>query len=69
MNRPSTFVTFDDYASKVFLPYVLSWFKKHQRADVDWDVCRKDSLKAELRREHGAGIRRRVIARTKVPGN
>ena len=69
MKRPGSSVTFDDYASKVFLPYVLSWFEKHERVDVVWDVYQKDSLKAETRRERGAGIRRRVTATTKIPGN
>ena len=38
MKRPVNSVTFDDYASKIFLPYVLSWFEKHQRVDIVWDV-------------------------------
>ena len=69
MKRPNTCITFDDYAEKVFLPYVLSWFDTHLRVDVVWDVYKKDSLKAEVRRKRGAGIRRRVTPSTKILGN
>lgn len=69
MKRPGTSVTFEEYTNNIFLPYVLSWFETHIRVDVVWDVYKKDSLKADVRRKRGAGIRRRVTPSTKIPNN
>ena len=69
IKKPGASVTFEDYADHVFIPYILSWLVKHESVDVVWDVYDSNSLKAELRRQRGSGIRRCVTLGTKIPGN
>ena len=42
-----------------------------QRLDIVWDQYKQDSLKADTREKQGKlkGIRRKVAASTKLPGN
>ena len=67
--KPHAANTFDDYALKVFLPYVLSQLKRASRVDIVWDQYFDNSLKSQTRSKRGRGIRRRVEASTNLPGN
>jgi hypothetical protein len=69
MLRPGNATTIGHYSASVFLPYIAQWFEYNQRIDVVWDVYSKSSLKSGTREKRGSGIRRRVTAATKVPGN
>lgn len=69
MLRPGSAVTFGQYFTDVFAPYILSWFEINDRVDVVWDVYTKTSLKSGTREQRGTGARRRVTLTTKVPGN
>ena len=46
MLSPGSAKTFQDYASKVFIPHVLAYLKTADRIDIVWDVYRSESLKA-----------------------
>ena len=67
--RPGTASTFQDYAEKVFLPYVMSWLKGVYRLDIVWDAYKLNSLKASTREIRGSGMRCRVTSTTKIPSN
>lgn len=56
---------FDDYAEKVFIPYISS--QSSQRVDVVWDAYVPDSLKEATREKRGKGVRRKVSGSTKLP--
>ena len=60
MLRHITAKTCDDYALKVFLPYVERQLEHANRVDIVWDQYREDSLKSQARTKRGRGIRRRV---------
>ncbi|KAK3737870.1 hypothetical protein QZH41_006348, partial [Actinostola sp. cb2023] len=61
--------TFDDYADKVFIPYLLQQLQDIPRLDVVWDRYIPDSLKASTRDKRGKGTRRKVAGQTKLPKN
>ncbi len=61
--------TFDDYSSKVFLPYLVKHLQLADRVDVVWDVYRPDSLKAFTRQCRGTGELLRVSGTTSLPSN
>jgi glutaredoxin-related protein len=61
--------TFDDYANKKFLPYILTELQYVQRLDVIRDVYQQDSLKNSTRERRGKGKTRRVIGKGDLPGN
>ncbi len=67
--KPPVASTFDDYGHKVFLPYVLSQVNRANRVDIIWDQYFNNSLKSQTRIKRGKGIRRRVEASSKLPGN
>lgn len=67
--KPRVSSTFDDYAHKVFLPYVISQLNRANRVDIVWDRYFNNSLKSQTRSKRGKGIRRRVEASSSVPGN
>ena len=67
--KPHVSSTFDDYAHKVFLPYVLSQVNRANRVDIVWDRYFNNSLKSQTRSKRGKGIRRRVEASSSLPGN
>ena len=48
-------VTFDDYANKVVIPYLVRHFECGQRVDVVWDEYKKDRLKSGVRNMRGTG--------------
>jgi len=67
MLKPSGCVTFEDYAEKVFVPYIQSQLVSVQRLDLVFDQYIKGSLKASARAKRGQGMRRRVNAESRVP--
>lgn len=69
MLKPVNSKTFQDYANKVFLPYIQSQLQHVSRLDLVWDVYLPESLKADTRSKRGKGIRRRVEASSAVPQN
>jgi hypothetical protein len=56
---------FDDYAEKVFIPYLSR--QESKRVDVVWDSYVPGSLKEATRQKRGKGIRRKVSGGTKLP--
>ena len=69
MLKPVNSKTFQDYANKVFLPYIQSQLQHVSRLDLVWDVYKPECLKADTRSKRGNGIRRRVEASSVVPQN
>ena len=69
MIRPRNSVTFGEYFTEQFVPYIMTWFESNERVDIVWDVYSKTSLKAGTREQRGTGVRRRVTFATKIPGN
>jgi hypothetical protein len=67
MLKPSGCVTFEDYAEKVFVPYIQSQLVSVQRLDLVFDQYIEGSLKASARAKRGQGMRRRVNAESRVP--
>lgn len=67
--KPHAAKTFDDYALKVFLPYIYNQLKRACRVDIIWDQYFDNSLKSQTRSKRGKGIRRRVEASSSLPGN
>ena len=67
--RPLAAKTFEEYATKVFLPYVRSTLAHASRVDIVWDCYLENSLKSQTRSKRGKGIRRRVESSTILPGN
>ena len=47
---------YDDYAVKIFLPYILG--QEAQQVDIIWDQYRYGSIKAGVREQQGKGVRR-----------
>ena len=60
MLRPGYAKTFSEYASQVFLPYIVSQTQHASRVNVVWDEYHPESLKAETRSKRGKGVRRHV---------
>ena len=69
MASPGAAKTFQDYADKVFMPYIMKQLQPVQRVDVIWDVYRQDSLKAATRERRGCGTRRRVTPSSQILRN
>ena len=69
MLAPGTTKTFSEYATQVFLPYVISQFQHASRVDVAFDKYLPDSLKAATRKKRGKRIRRRVEPSSSIPRN
>ena len=61
MLKPGTAKTFEEYAQKVFIPYVVRQLQHVSRLDLVWNSYRADSLKASTREQRGKGVRRRVV--------
>lgn len=66
---PKSPKTFDAYVQEDIIPKIESYGTKYGRVDVVFDVYKKDSLKAETRRNRGRSIRRRVTSNSKTPKN
>ena len=43
--HPRNTVTFEEYCSNIFVPYILKWLTSNNRVDIVWDTYRTDSLK------------------------
>jgi len=69
MLKPIAWMTFNDYAAKVFLPYIEKQLERTDRVDIVWDQYFEDSLKSETRKRHRQGIRCRVEACSNLRGN
>ena len=69
MIRPSKEATFEEYASKSFLPYMEAQSRLVDRIDVVWDVYVENSLKQTTRCNRGAGVRCRISANCPIPRN
>ena len=67
--KPNAAKTFDEYAMKIFLPYVHGQLQHASQADVVWDQYREGSPKSQTREKSGKGVRRRIKGRTNLPGN
>ena len=52
--------TFQEYADKVFIPYLSQQLQHATRVDVVWDRYLPDSLKESTREKRGKGVRRKV---------
>ena len=61
--------TFKQYANKLYDNLKLNLMRECQRVDLVFDVYIENSLKAATRAKRGKGVRRRVAAETKIPGN
>ena len=69
MMKPITCQTCEDYAVKVFLPFVQKQIDHATQVDIIWDQYLKNSLNAHIRKSRGKRIRRRVDLSTKLPSN
>ncbi|KAI8503415.1 hypothetical protein Bbelb_192360 [Branchiostoma belcheri] len=69
--RPGACKTFDEYATKLFVPYVNREQNHVQRADIVWDRYFDNSLKSQTREKRAAGPsqRRRVEGSSPIPKN
>ena len=67
--KPASVKNFIEYASQIFIPYILSQFQNASRVDLVWDSYLEDSLKGTTRAKRGKGVRRRVVAEALIPRN
>ena len=58
MLKPTVAKNFVEYASQIFIPYVLSQFQNRSRVDLLWDMYVEDSLKGTARPKCGQGVKR-----------
>ena len=57
MLKPGTAKTFEEYAQKVFIPYVVRQLQHVSRLDLVWDSYIADSVNASTRAQRGKGVR------------
>jgi len=69
MLKPATVKNFDQYASQIFIPYILSQFQKASCIDLVWDRCIENTLKSAARAKRDKGVCRRVVSGTPIPSN
>ena len=69
MLKPGTAKTFLEYASQVFIPYILGQLQHASRLDLVWDNYVIDSLKATARAKRGKAVCRRVVESAPIPKN
>ena len=69
MLKPGAVKNFDEYASQIFIPYILSQFETASRVDLVWDRYLEDTLKSTARAKRGRGIHRCVVPETLMPRN
>ena len=67
--QPAAAKTFEEYALKIFIPFINNQVQHVSRVDIVWDKYIQNSLKTQARKIRGKGIRRRVSASTNVPRN
>ena len=61
--------TFNEYADKIFIPYLSKQLEHTTRIDIVWDTYQSDSLKESTREKRGKGVRRKVSSHAKLPSN
>ena len=61
--------TFNEYAEKVFIPYISKHLQHFTRVDIVWDLYIPDSLKESTREKRGKSVWKKVSGQTKLPGN
>ena len=61
--------TFNEYADKVFVPYISNQLQSCMRIDIVWDTYMPDSLKESTREKRGKGVPRKVSGETKLPSH
>ena len=66
---PGNAKTFSEYSNNVFIPYITRLLEKYKRVDVIWDEYIDNSLKASACALHGKGCRRRILPKTRIPGD
>ncbi len=67
--KPVAVRTFENYAVKVFLPYINAKLWQVSRLDIVCDQYPENSLKSQARNKRGKGIRKRVDRSTYMPKN
>ena len=61
--------TFEEYATKAFLPYAVMQLRSVSKIDVLFDVYKEDSLKSHTRQTRGTGKPVQVAPTTRIPPN
>ena len=61
--------TFEEYAQKVFLPYISKQLEHVTLLNLVWDMYVADTLNASARTKRGKGMRQRVVASARIPSN
>ena len=69
MLTPAAVKNFDEYAHKIFIPYLSTKLQTASCLDLVWDSYIADSLKGSARAKRGKGVRRHVVAAAAIPGN
>ena len=69
MLPPGKSKTFKDYATSVFVNYVIKQAQNIKRIDLIWDQYFENSLKRSTRETRGSGVRRRVCDNASIPVN
>ena len=69
MLKPGSSETFEEYAHKIFIPYISGQLQHVSRLDLVWDSYVANTLKATAREKRGKGIRQRVVASARIPRN
>ena len=70
MLKPGHSKTFMEYATEVFIPYILSQLQHRSHLNLVWHhYAKSGSLKATARANRGKGIHRRVTATASLPGS
>ena len=64
---PNTAKTFDEYAEKIFIPYLHHQTRNNDRIDVVWDVYRDDSIKTGVREKRGDSARKKITGTASIP--
>ena len=68
MLKPVGCKIFDDYAAKVFLPYIGKQLERADRVDIVWNQYLQNSWKSETKMPQKR-IKHRVEWNTSLPGN
>ena len=68
MLKPDKAKTFNEFSSKIFMPYIDAKLERANRVDVVWDCYQGNSLKSQTRQKRGKGTRTRVDP-IKIPTN
>ena len=65
--RPSSYKTFGEYASNVFVPYINRELQQACRVDIVWDQYFDNSLKAHTRESRISGPNGRIMVEPSTP--